>query len=252
MKRFQDKVVFITGSATGIGRECAIQFSQQGAKVAISDVNLTGLEQTKEDILGNGGNVKSYQLDVSQYQQVRSVIEKVESDFGTIDIAVNNAGIGAKNNLRTAEHTLEDWDRVIAVNQSGVFYCMKEELAVMQEHSTGSIVNISSIAGMRALAKQNAYVASKHAVIGMTKTAAAEYARKGIRVNAVCPVFTNSPLLEQMFSQREDLRAKLVHTIPVGRYGETSDIVNAITWLCDEQSSFITGLALPVDGGQTA
>ena len=250
--RFKDKVAFITGGASGIGRDSAISFAHEGASIAICDLNATGLESAKEEIQNLGVQVRTYQLDVADYDQVKRVVSSVHADFGSIDIALNNAGIGGKHNYRTAEHTLDDWDRVLAVNQSGVFYCMKEELKIMQRQGNGAIVNVSSIAGLRALPRQLAYVASKHAVIGMSKTAAAEYARFGIRVNAVCPVFTNSPLLEKMFSAKEDLRSKLVHTIPVGRYGETSDIVNAITWLCDEQSSFITGLALPVDGGQTA
>lgn len=250
--KFKDQVVFITGAASGIGRNAALEFAQQGAKLAISDWNATGIEETKGLVAKITPHVRTYQLDVSNYDQVKEVMNQVKLDFGRIDVALNNAGIGATNNFKTAEHTLDDWDRVVAINQSGVFYCMKEELAIMAEQASGAIVNISSIAGLKALPRQIAYVASKHAVIGMTKTAALEYARLNIRVNAVCPVFTNSPMLEQMFSIKEDLRKKLVHTIPVGRYGETKDIVNAITWLCDPQSSFITGLSLPVDGGQTA
>lgn len=250
--RFKDQVVFITGAASGIGREAALQYAKDGARLALSDWNATGLEETKSMVSDIGAKVQTYQLDVSNYDQVKSVIQSVKTDFGKIDIALNNAGVGARNNFRTGEHTLDDWDRVIAINQTGVFYCMKEELVIMKEQGSGAIVNIASIAGLKALPRQIAYVASKHAVIGMTKTAALEYARYGIRANAVCPVFTNSPMLEQMFSAREDLREKLVHTIPVGRYGETSDIVNAIQWLSDPNSSFITGLSVPVDGGQTA
>lgn len=250
--RFRDQVVFITGAASGIGRQAAIMFGEEGAKLAISDWNATGLEETKGLLEKMGVTTQAYQLDVSDYAKVKEILAKVKLDFGRVDIGLNNAGIGASNNYKTAEHTLDDWDRVLAINQSGVFYCMKEQLAIMKEQGSGAIVNISSIAGMRALPRQIAYVASKHAVIGMTKTAALEYARDGIRVNAVCPVFTNSPMLEAMFNIKDDLRDKLVHTIPVGRYGETSDIAHAIMWLCDPQSSFITGLSLPVDGGQTA
>ena len=250
--KFKDKVAFITGAGSGIGQACAIQLAKDGARLAISDWNPTGLEETRKRIKNLGAEVHSYQLDVSQYEQVKEVLGNVFNTFGRLDIALNNAGIGGKHTYRTAEHTLDDWDRVIAVNQSGVFYCMKEELTIMMPQKSGSIVNVSSIAGLRALPRQLAYVASKHAVIGMSKTASSEYARYGIRVNAVCPVFTNSPLLEKMFETKEDLRERLVHSIPVGRYGEVSDIVNAILWLCDDQSSFITGLALPVDGGQTA
>lgn len=250
--RFKDKVVFITGAASGIGRAAALQFANDGAHLALSDWNATGLEETKSMVEATGAKANAYQLDVSDYAQVKSVMQRVQADFGSVDVALNNAGIGGKNSFKTAQHTLDDWERVVAVNQTGVFYCMKEELAIMETQDSGAIVNISSIAGMKALPRQLAYVASKHAVIGMTKTAALEYARKGIRVNAVCPVFTNSPMLEQMFTAKEDLRDKLIRTIPVGRYGETADIVNAIQWLCDPNSSFITGLSIPVDGGQTA
>jgi len=203
--RFKNQVVFITGAASGIGRNAALAFADQGAILAISDWNTTGLEETKS-LLPAETQCQTYQLDVSDYEGVKAVIDQVHADFGSLDICLNNAGVGARNNFRTDGHTLEDWDRVIAINQTGVFYCMKEELRIMKAQDSGAIVNVSSIAGMRGLPQQIAYVASKHAVIGMTKTAALEYAKKGIRVNAVCPVFTNSPMLETIFSVREDLR----------------------------------------------
>lgn len=249
---FQKSTVFITGGASGIGRHTAMSFAAQGARVAVADWNYTGAQETAHLIVQAGGQAWPYQLDVSQYTLVQSTIQQVITHLGSIDIAINNAGVGGDTPSKTAEHTLEDWDKVIGINQSGVFYCMKEELKYMSQAKKGVIVNVSSIAGLRGLPRQAAYVASKHAVIGLTKTAALEYARESIRINAVCPVFTNSPLLEGLFAMKEDLRAKLIHTIPVGRYGETQDIVNAIEWLCDPKSSFVTGLCLPIDGGQTA
>ncbi len=252
MMNYKGKTVFITGGASGIGKECALQYGKAGANVAIADWNHDLNEKTAAELTAQGITVKAYKLDVGSYEQVSATIAAVVSDFGSLDVALNNAGIGGKQANRTAQHTLDDWDNVIRVNQSGVFYCMKEELKIMEAQGTGSIVNVASIAGMRALPKQLSYVASKHAVIGMTKTAAVEYARTDIRVNAVCPVFTNTPLVEGMFESNESLREKLVRTIPVGRYGEVSDISNAVLWLTDEASSFVTGLCLPVDGGQTA
>lgn len=249
---FKGKTVFITGGASGIGKECAKEFGHRGANIAIADWNKENNDQTEKELKAQGIKTKAYLLDVTDYKQVQKTLQQVVSDFGALDIALNNAGIGAKNSFKTAEHTLEDYDNVVAVNQTGVFYCMKEELTIMSKQGSGVVINISSIAGMRALPRQLAYVASKHAVIGMTKTAAVEYAKTGIRVNAVCPVFTNTPMVESMFEQHEELRGALVKTIPVGRYGEVSDISNAILWLADESSSFITGLCLPVDGGQTA
>jgi NAD(P)-dependent dehydrogenase (short-subunit alcohol dehydrogenase family) len=250
--KFENKVVFITGGASGIGRNAAITFAKKGAKVVIADWNITGAQETAHMIEEAGSKAWAYQLDVSKYDQVEKVISNVHLELGSLDIALNNAGVGGTTPAKTANHTLEDWDSVIAVNQSGVFYCMKEELKYMSAQKSGTIVNVASIAGLKGLPRQAAYVASKHAVIGLTKTAALEYASDSIRVNAVCPVFTNSPMLENMFRFKEELRAKLVHTIPLGRYGETQDIVSAIEWLCDPKSSFITGLCLPIDGGQTA
>ena len=250
--RFKNKVVFITGGASGIGRNCAFQFARAGAQVALADKSEIKGVETCEEMKHAGFRADFYHMDVSDYEQVKTIIENVIDDYGKLDVAVNNAGVGGAVPARTAEHTLEDWDKVLAVNQSGVFYCMKEELRHMQSRQSGAIVNISSIAGIKGLPRQLAYTASKHAVIGMTRTAALEYARSGIRVNAVCPVFTNSPMLEEMFGLREELRDKLVRTIPTGRYGEVEDVVNAIMWLCDDNSSFITGIHLPVDGGQTA
>ncbi len=249
---FKGKTVFITGGASGIGKECAKEFGHRGANVAIADWNKDNNLQTEKELKAQGIKAKAYLLDVKIYEDVKSTIQQVVEDFGSLDIALNNAGIGGKNSYKTAEHTLEDWDNIVAINQTGVFYCMKEELAIMDQKKSGVIINISSIAGLRALPRQLAYVASKHAVIGMTKTAAVEYAKTGIRINAVCPVFTNTPLVESMFEQKEELREVLIRTIPVGRYGEVSDISNAILWLADENSSFITGLCLPIDGGQTA
>ena len=179
------------------------------------------------------------------------MVDETVSTFGRLDIALNNAGIGGTR-VPTASYNLAEWDQVIAVNQTGVFYCLREELKVMSKQRSGCVVNVSSIAGMRALPMTIAYTASKHAVIGMTKTAALEYARFGIRVNAVCPVFTETPMVEALVGTQKDLADKLVKTIPMRRFGQVADIVNAIFWLCDDKSSFITGQSLAVDGGQTA
>lgn len=248
--RFKDQVVFITGGASGIGKAAAFAFAQEGARIAIADLQKPLGQSVVQELQTAGTDATFSRCNVADYESVRAAVRHCYDHFGRLDIGLNNAGIGGPM-ASTREMKLEDWDRVVAVNQSGVFYCMKEELAIMEQQGSGCIVNISSIAGLRGLPRQLAYTASKHAVIGMTKTTALEYARYGIRVNAVCPVFTNTPLADQLFASVEGIDQKLLRTIPMRRFGEVEDIVNAILWLCDPASSFVTGLALPIDGGQS-
>lgn len=248
---FKDKVILITGAGSGIGRAAALAFAEQGGKVLVSDINEDGGKETVKIIKAKGGNALFRKANVANYRAVVELVHETVASFGKLDIALNNAGIGGHRHP-TATYDLSDWEQVIAVNQTGVFYCMREELKVMSKQGFGCIVNISSIAGMRALPNTIAYTASKHAVIGMTKTAALEYARQGIRVNAVCPVFTHTPMVAAMVDGQEGLEEKLLKTIPLRRFGEVSDVVNAILWLSDPKSSFITGQSIAVDGGQTA
>lgn len=248
--RFKDQVVFITGGASGIGKAAAFAFAQEGAHIAIADLQEELGQAVVKELQETGAKATFTSCNVADYKAVKAAVQHCFDHFGRLDIGLNNAGIGGPM-ASTREMELEDWDRVVAVNQSGVFYCMKEELAVMERQGSGCIINISSIAGLRGLPRQIAYTASKHAVIGMTKTTALEYARYGIRVNAVCPVFTNTPLVDQLFASVEGIDQKLLRTIPMRRFGEVDDIVNAILWLCDPASSFVTGLALPIDGGQS-
>jgi NAD(P)-dependent dehydrogenase (short-subunit alcohol dehydrogenase family) len=249
--RFQDKVVLITGSASGIGLAAAQAFAAEGAKLVLADRQAETGEAVAERLRQAGHAVIFVPTDVSDYAAVQRLVAAAVSQFGRLDIAINNAGIGAPL-APTAEVALPDWDRVIAVNQTGVFYGLKEQLGVMARQGSGCVINIASIAGLRGLPLQLAYTASKHAVVGMTKAAAGEYARFGIRVNAVCPVFTHTPLVDQLFTAKEGIDEKFLRTIPLRRFGEVADIVNAITWLADDATSYVTGLALPIDGGQTA
>ncbi|NRB51454.1 MAG: glucose 1-dehydrogenase [Saprospiraceae bacterium] len=248
---FKDKSVLITGAGSGIGKATALAFAAAGAKVAVSDINEEGGRATVEEIKKGGGTAFFKRCNVANYRAVVELVHETVSQFGSLDIALNNAGIGG-NRVPTSNYDISEWDQVISINQTGVFYCMREELKIMSKQGSGCIVNVSSIAGMRALPMTIAYTASKHAVIGMTKTAALEYARYGIRVNAVCPVFTETPMVEALVGEQKDLAEKLVKTIPMRRFGQVEDIVNAIFWLCDEKSSFVTGQSLAIDGGQTA
>jgi len=252
MMNFKDKVVLITGAASGIGRTTAIAYGAKGAKVIVSDIDEHNGKEVAKNITMLDGEAIFVEANVSDFDAVDSLMKATIQHFGRIDIAVNNAGIGPSKTTKTDQHELDDWERVIAVNQTGVFYCMKLELQQMLQQGSGIIVNVASVAGLKGLPNNLAYTASKHAVVGMTKTTALEYARKNIRINAVCPVFTNSPMLEQLFSSKEGLREKLVHTIPMGRYGETEEIANTILWLSSEAASFITGQSIAVDGGMMA
>ena len=249
---FKNKTIIITGASSGIGRATAILFAGEGANIVIADINEEGGHKAVDLIKNKNGEAVFIKTNVAKYGEVKNLINKTVEKFGSIDIAVNNAGIGGKNLLKSAEHTLEDWDSVIAVNQTGVFYCMQLELQQMVKQGHGNIINIASIAGLRGLPNNLAYVASKHAVVGMTKTAALEYARKNIRINAVCPVFTHSALFQQLLDSKEGLGEKLVRGIPLGRFGQPEEIGEAILWLASEKSKFITGHALPVDGGMMA
>lgn len=247
--KYQDKVVVVTGAGGGIGRAAAIAYARAGAFVVIADIKADILEETRAMI---GERVLSIPTNVADHEQVTQLMNRAVEQFGRIDIGINNAGIGAAKQAKTHDTDTADWDRVIAVNQTGVYYCMREQLRHMMGQGSGCIVNVASVAGHRAMAHQIAYTASKHAVVGMTKAAALEYAKRGIRINSVCPVFTNSPMLESLFRVAPKAREGLVHTIPVGRYGENEDVLHAMFYLTDPAAGFVTGLNLPVDGGMMA
>ncbi len=248
---FTGKIVLITGAGSGIGRATALAFAARGAAVVVADVNETGGQETVALVISAGGKALFIGADVSKPDEVEALVGETVRRFGRLDIAVNNAGIGGAW-ARTADYPLADWERVLAVNLSGVFYCMQQELRQMLAQGGGVIVNVASIAGIRALANAPAYTASKHGVIGLTRTAAQEYARQKIRVNAVCPVFTRTPLFQGMIEGNARLEERLLQNIPARRFGEAEEIADAILWLCSDGATFVTGQALNVDGGLTA
>jgi NAD(P)-dependent dehydrogenase (short-subunit alcohol dehydrogenase family) len=247
------KVVLITGAASGIGRKTALSFADQGHIVVAVDLHAEAGTVLVDEIISKGETATFIKTNVADWDAMQSMHQKVIDEYGRIDIAINNAGIG---NIPTSMiHTSnEDWDNVMAINANGVFYGMKLQVAQMLKQGGGVIVNTASVAGLRGLPKSIAYAASKHAVIGMTKTAAMEYAKKNIRINAICPAFTITGLFhpDMMENISEGLSEKLKKTIPMQRFGEVQEIADAILWLCSDQASFINGLALPVDGGMTA
>lgn len=245
----KDKIVVITGAGSGIGAATAKLFGSHKALVVVSDINLESAENVADEIHKEGGKAFALETDVTDFEQVEKLLHTVVDKHDRLDVMVNNAGIGGKHQAKTADHTMEDWHNVIAVNQTGVFYCMKLAIQQMMKQGYGNIVNVASLAGLKASGNNLSYAASKFAVVGMTKSAALEYGRKNIRINAVCPGFTHSALLEQLLSVSPDMGDKLKRFIPMGRFGEADEIAEAICWLASENSKFITGQTITLDGG---
>lgn len=245
----KDKIVIVTGAGSGIGKAAAMHFAHHGAKVVVSDINLESATEVAKEIESNGGTSLAIETNVTDFSAVESLINQTVKAFGQLDVIVNNAGIGPRKLLKTAEYTLEDWDSVIAVNQTGVFYCMKLALQQMMKQGFGNIVNIASLAGLKASLNNLSYSASKFAVVGMTKSAALEYAKTGIRINAVCPGYTESALLDQLLSARPEMDMMLKAVIPMKRYGKASEIADAVVWLASDQTKFMTGQTITLDGG---
>lgn len=244
----KNKIVIVTGAGSGIGKATALHFAKHGATVVVSDINLESAEEVSSTIKNKGGNSVANKCNVANYEEVENLINSTVKEFGKLDVIVNNAGIGP-NLLRTHESKLKDWDRVIAVNQTGVFYCMKVALNQFLEQGYGNIVNIASLAGLKASPNNISYSASKFAVVGMTKSAAMEYATKNIRVNAVCPGYTESALLDQLLGAKPEMDAILKSVIPMKRYGKTKEIADAVVWLASDNTGFITGQTITLDGG---
>jgi len=248
-KRFDDKTAIVTGAGSGIGRYSALAFGQEGANVIVSDINIQGGEETVHMIQESKGKAQFVQCDVSQSAQVEKLIEATIQTYDRLDYAVNNAGV-SMHPATTVEIDEAEWDRIIGINLKSVWLCMKYEIPQMQKIGGGAIINISSLAGIRGKEGTLAYTASKHGVIGMTKTAALEYAKKGIRINAICPGLTESGMTAGL-DHYPDLAKQLIAQIPMGHMGKSQNIADAVVWLCDSTASFITGHVLVVDGGQT-
>lgn len=244
----KNKIVIVTGAGSGIGKATAIHFAKQGAIVVVSDINEESAQKVAEEIVTNGGKSRPIKANVVKFEEVENLIYQTVKEFGKLDVIVNNAGIGP-NLLNTHKSSLTDWDKVIAVNQTGVFYCMKVALQQFVEQGYGNIVNIASLAGLKASPNNISYSASKFAVVGMTKSAAMEYATKNIRVNAVCPGYTESALLTQLINAKPEMDAILKSVIPMKRYGKAKEIADAVVWLASDNTKFITGQTITLDGG---
>ena len=245
------RVALVTGGASGIGRATALAFAQEGARVVIADVDLDGGEETRHLITRNGGVALCLRTDVSQTADVEALITQAVAHYGRLDCAFNNAGTeGASAPL--ADGTQEVWEQVIGINLTGVWLCMKYELRQMLTQGRGAIVNTASVMGLVSTPTNPAYAASKHGVVGLTKSAALAYAQAGIRVNAVCPAFIHSPMTERIFTRYPERQAPLIARHPMGRLGLPDEIAAAVVWLCSDAASFVTGHTLTVDGGYVA
>jgi len=253
MCNFQGKVSLVTGGSSGIGRAASKAFANRGAKVVIADIDSNGGQETVGSIVDANHEAIFVKTDVSKELEVKALIDTIIAKYGRLDCAFNNAGILVRGpNAQTILCSEEDWDRVIDTNLKGVWLCMKYEIPQMLKQGAGAIVNTSSIAGLVALDNSLAYNASKHGVIGITRAAALEYAKGGVRINAVCPGFVRTPMLEDsLTSQGESdaLTERLKIAMPLGRRGTPEEIAEAVVWLCSDAASFITGHPLAVDGG---
>lgn len=244
-------VAIVTGGAGGIGRATAQRFAAEGASVVVADIDADDLAETVELIEADGGEAIAVETDVTDADDVAALVEETIETYGVPDFAFNNAGIEGSS-APMADQSLDDWKRVIDVNQTGVWNCLTEELAVMADNGGGAIVNTSSIAGLSA-AGGGPYVASKHGVIGLTRVAAAEYGPDGIRVNAVCPGVINTEMIDRASEEMgEEGIGQMVQAKPLQRMGEPEEVAAAVVWLCSEESSFVTGHPLVVDGGYMA
>ena len=247
----EGKVALVTGGSSGIGRDSSLTFAREGAQVIVSDVSVEGGEETVSLIKEAGGVATFIKADVSKATDVEALITKSIEAYGRLDVAFNNAGIEGIR-VPMDEFPEDQWDRVIAVNLKGVWLCMKHEIRQMLTQGGGAIVNSSSVAGLIGMKGSTAYASAKHGVIGLTKTAALEYATQGIRVNAVCPGAIRTPMTERLMghdTEREDMYMTIQ---PIGRFGTSQEVAETVVWLCSDSASLITGVALPVDGGIVA
>ena len=246
-KNLTSKTAIVTGAASGIGEAAALLYAAHGAKVIISDINEEKGNDVVEKIKRDSGEAFFIKTDVSDPAQCKELVDKTIKQFGSVDICFNNAGISGESNP-IANMSIEGWHKVIATNLNSVFYCMKYQIAQMLQQGSGAIVNNSSILGTVGFAGAAAYVAAKHGIIGLTKTAAIEYSKIGIRVNAIGPAFINTPLLTEAGIDAQAKKA-LIQLHPIGRLGESNEVAELVIWLSSDKASFVTGSYYPVDGG---
>lgn len=248
---FSGQVALVTGAASGMGLATAQAFAESGAAVALADVDEDAVTAAAGKLTSTGHRAIGLACDVTDEDQMAAVVQRTVAEFGRLDMAFNNAGVQAPP-ADAADETGENFDRVNGVNLRGVWAAQKHELRQMREQGSGAIVNCSSLGGLVGLPERAAYHASKHGVIGLTRSAAVEYAPKGVRINAVCPGTIDTPMVADMLESQADAMAQILTEQSIGRLGRAEEIAAAVLWLCSPGASFVVGAALPVDGGFTA
>lgn len=252
MSSMQGKVAIVTGASSGIGLHTVLAFVEKGASVVVADIDEQAGVEVVKNIEESGGQALFVKTDVSDGAQVRTLIDKTIERFGRLDYAVNNAGIGGES-VPTAEVTQEGWQRVIDINLTGVWLCMKHQIQAMLDTGGGAIVNVASILGKVGFSNAPAYVSAKHGVVGLTKSAAMEYATQGVRINVVCPGFIYTPMLENAgMAKGTEMYNYIASLHPMQRMGTPREVADMIVWTCSDEASFVTGTSLLVDGGYTA
>lgn len=250
MKDFDGKVALVTGAASGIGESIALLYAKHGAKVVVSDIDDPGGQDTVDAIVKAGGEALYVHADVSKPEDCMKLVGEALARYDRLDFACNNAGIGGEQNP-LAQLSIEGWNRTLAINLSGVFYCMRYEIQAMLKNGGGSIVNMASILGQVGFAGAAAYVSAKHGVVGLTQTAALEYSKLGIRVNAVGPAFIQTPMIESVTADPGAAQS-LTAAHPIGRLGQPGEVAELVIWLSSDKASFVTGNYYPADGGYLA
>src|SRR5436853_3688366 len=248
---FAGKVAFVTGAANGIGRAAALAFAREGASVVVADVSEPGNRETVHLIEEQGGRAIAVRCDVTRSEDVKAALDKTVEAFGRLDFAFNNAGVEQKKLTPVAALDEDEWDRILNIDLRGVFLCMKYEIPLILKQGGGAIVNTSSGAGVIGIKGNPAYTAAKHGVVGLTRSAALDYAAQKVRVNAVCPGYIDTPMMGRFTGGTPEGRAKVIAEEPVGRMGKPEEIANTVLWLCSEGAGFVVGHALLADGGQT-